>query len=217
MYAITLAGQSIITAKFKQQKVMKMCESFDRNAIVAYIEKNFDLPYAAVRLIINAIAFIFEEFNLEERVAFMEGAFDTIGFTKRELECFANGSVPSSNWFLTDDSSNQHVRIVSEDRGQFDIIDTVLNAGEVYTVVCGTVSVNVEDLHDPDFVQDYLRPFGYTGYEHLVELYGDGAFQIAAECAFESNPYRYGDTLFTGDEDECLSFIADFVQKEGCD
>ena len=133
------------------------------------------------------------------------------------VKSFANGNAPSSNWFLTDDSSNQHVRIVSEDRGQFDIIDTVLNGDEVYTVVFGTVSVSNDDLRDPDFINDYLLPFGYTGYEHLVELYGDGASQIAAECAFETAPYRYGHTLFTGGEDECLTFITDYVQKEGCD
>ena len=190
-----------------------MCSSFNRDAIIAYIQKNFDLPHATVWLIINAMAFIFEEFSFEDRIAFMEGAFDGIGFTKRELECFATGSAPSSNWFVTDDSTNQHVRIVSEGCGQFDIIDIVRNAGEIYTVVCGSVAVSEADLRDPDFVHDYLLPFDYSGYEHLVELYGDSAFQIAAECAFESDPYRYGHTLFTGDEDECLSFIADYVKQ----
>lgn len=194
-----------------------MCAVFDRNAVVAYIQKNFELSPFTVKLAVNTIETIFIRVSTEQRVAFMENAFDGIGFTKRELENFANGSAPSSNWFLTDDSSNQHVRIVSEARGQFDIIDTVLNGGEVYTVVFGTISVSDDDLRDPDFIHDYLCPFGYMGYEHLVELYGDGAAQIAAECAFEIEPYHYGDTLFTGDEDECLSFITDYVQKEGCD
>ncbi len=116
-----------------------------------------------------------------------------------------------NTWILTDDASGQHVQLLGEHPPEFKIIDTVLTHDGRYAVVCGSVTVADDDLSDPEFVDAYLRPFGYESAQDLIEIYGSAAEQIAAECVFETKPFSYGDILFKGSLEACLDYIVGFV------
>lgn len=116
-----------------------------------------------------------------------------------------------NTWILTDDVSGQHVQLMGGHPPEFKIIDTVLTHDGRYAVVCGCVTVANADLSDPEFVDAYLRPFGYDSAQDLIEAYGSAAAQIAAECMFETEPFAYGDIRFEGSLEACLKYISGFV------
>lgn len=116
-----------------------------------------------------------------------------------------------NKWILTDDASGQHVQLLGEHPPEFKIIDTILTHDGRYAVVCGSVTVADADRSDPEFVDAYLRPFGYDSAQDLIEIYGSAAEQIAAECAFETKPFSYGDIRFEGSLDACLKYISRFI------
>lgn len=116
-----------------------------------------------------------------------------------------------NTWILTDDASGQHVQLLGGHPPKFKIIDTVLTHDGRYAVVCGSVTVANANLSDPEFVDAYLRPFGYDSAQDLIETYGSAAEQIAAECAFETEPFAYGDIRFEGSLRACLQYISRFV------
>jgi len=116
-----------------------------------------------------------------------------------------------NTWILTDDASGQYVRPLGGHPPEFKIIDTVLTHDGRYAVVCGCVTVADANLSAPEFVDAYLRPFGYEAAQNLIEAYGSAAAQIAAECVFEMDPFAYGDIRFEGSLDACLKYISGFV------
>lgn len=118
-------------------------------------------------------------------------------------------------WFLTDDGTGQHVRVMSAPLGVFSLIDTCRFVGDQCAVVHATVVIHEADLTDQGFIARYLKPYGYSSYQNLLDEYGGAAKQIAAECFFETELFSLGDILHRGTLSECLAYISDYVQKEG--
>lgn len=114
-------------------------------------------------------------------------------------------------WILTDDATEQHVKVISEKLGKYGVIDTIPYSRQQFAVVCGTVTVTESDLHNPAFVTAYLHPYGYESAQEMHQYYGADACQIAAECVFETSPLSNGDVLFEGTKEACFEYIDKYV------
>lgn len=115
-------------------------------------------------------------------------------------------------WVLTDDSSGQHIQVVSEH--EYRLIDTVCCGDDLYQVMFGTVIIDPQDIQNPDFIETYMKPFGFSSYENVANQYGNHAYQIIAECVFETDVFMRGEVRFKGDFQSCLEFITNFINKE---
>ena len=118
-----------------------------------------------------------------------------------------------NDWILTDDSTGQHVFRLSDEPTVFRVIDIVGFGCKEYAVYCGDVVVNPDLLDESDFTETYLKPYGYTSYAELEDIYGDAALQIVAECIFETDICRCGDELYRGSLVSCLRFIGRYVKE----
>ena len=117
-------------------------------------------------------------------------------------------------WFLTDDDTGQHVRVLSARAGVYSLIDTCRYGDDQCAVVKATVTIHEKDLSDQNFIDRYLKPYGYASYQDLLEEYGYSAKQIAAECFFETELFSLGGILHRGSLSECLAYINDYVRKD---
>lgn len=118
------------------------------------------------------------------------------------------------DWILTDDRTGQHVRHKPQKVDVFHIIDSVCCGEDEYAVVYGAYVLYEEDPLDPDFVDAYLKPFGYASFAQIEDAYGDAAKQIVAECVFETKPFQFGRILYRGTQEECLAYIEKFVKED---
>lgn len=117
-------------------------------------------------------------------------------------------------WILTDDSTSQYVQVVSGEPGVFRFIDTVLSLPDRYSVVMDEIHLNESDLENPEFIQNYLSPYGYADAIELRQIYSDDALRVAAECVFETVAYN-GKLCFTGTRAQCHRYIESFVKRGG--
>lgn len=115
-------------------------------------------------------------------------------------------------WVQTDDATGQHVQVIEEEPGAYRFIDTVGLGESQYAVITDEVRVSGQDLQDPEFIREYLHPYGYESGDELRRIYGDTALQIAAECIFETNA-QSGQILFEGTLTRCLHYIDAYVGK----
>lgn len=92
-----------------------------------------------------------------------------------------------SDWITTDQDCKQRCRIhvLNDNKGKpcpvFEYEQTI--DGQK-----GSATINVFDyIDEKDFVEDYLKPYGYTSVNHVKSIYGQGWEQIIAECIFETD------------------------------
>lgn len=121
-------------------------------------------------------------------------------------------------WILTDDSSNQHMRALSDGDGRvirFEGIDIMTIPFGDCMVVRGEVVIDRFQLDDAEFIAQYLKPYCYESFESLKRTYGgeDCALQVVAEIMFETDA-RGSDAVFNGSFDECYAFITRLCEED---
>jgi len=115
-----------------------------------------------------------------------------------------------TQWVLTAGDSMQHVRKIRD--YAYELVEMAATSDEnKFLVFTDVINVNHFVAQDDDLVESALNYFGYTGIKEIIELYGDKANQIIAECIFEYKGIYSANHLFTGTEDQCVSFIKNYV------
>ena len=120
-----------------------------------------------------------------------------------------------SKWELTDDASNQHVRVISEKDGIYEVIDVFQRPND-WIVLRGTVTIKRENVDEPNFIETYLKPYGYDDFADVKDIYETEAhaMQIIVECIFETDGYRIGNIIKTGDFEDCWEFVKTLCDTE---
>ena len=118
----------------------------------------------------------------------------------------------NNSWIQTDDATGQHVQAIAEEPGAYRFIDTIRLGESQYAVIMDEVRISEQDLQNPEFIREYLHPYGYESGDELRCICGNAALKIAAECVFETNA-RSGQILFKGTLARCLHYIDAYASK----
>ena len=118
----------------------------------------------------------------------------------------------ASPWILTDDDTNQYIRLLWECCFECCQIEETPKDG-IYAVYWEEVDLNERDWNSEEFFQTYLEPYVYESLKELYETYHENRFQVIAECVFETEmPLRV--PAFTGSYSACEAFLRHTILED---
>jgi hypothetical protein len=119
-------------------------------------------------------------------------------------------------WKLTDDASCQYIKRL-ESNILYELVEILYdNPGqELYGVYTDKVNVDYYIKNLKDELKHILNIFGYESVDEVRNEYRNHykANQIIAECIFEHYGSFQAESIFTGTEEECATFIKDYIKK----
>ena len=110
-------------------------------------------------------------------------------------------------WLLTDSAGYQHVRRITAT--EFELIEIYAHDEDCEKFGVYNGLVNLSDW-TPSQLNPILNTFDYADIDAVFTEYGDSAYQVIAECVFESMGYS-NNQIFTGSKLECIRFINDCI------
>lgn len=128
-----------------------------------------------------------------------------------------------NEWILTDDDSQQYVRL-TDNEDEFDLIEMGLMNPEIEEFMVYFSNIDVMSLLEQErsTICDILRSYSYGDNDNsedapinaVIKIYKENASQIIAECYFEYyNTFSADELLFKGSEQECINFIQDWIKN----
>lgn len=92
-------------------------------------------------------------------------------------------STENNGWFLTDSDCCQYARKNDGLYRSYDFVQ-ITGAGDMFYVYVDCV--DLESYPEEDILYA-INAYGYESIEDVISTYGDDAYQIIAECIFETN------------------------------
>lgn len=114
-------------------------------------------------------------------------------------------------WICSDPDCDQYVQNLSD--GVYEFYQIIAfgsdDGDDRFAVIHDVVEIDKQRARTPEFINMYLKPFGYSDVDEIRHIYAEEYMQIIAECIFEtdsctdsSNHIRYGTFEF------CEGYIA---------
>lgn len=113
-----------------------------------------------------------------------------------------------NEWILTDDDCCQYVKQL--DKTVFKLIEvSVFGYNDESAVYAETIDLDDFDEND---ILEVIKGYGYTNIQEVVEVYGESANQIIAECLFESRTVWLPHKM-QGTQAECEAFVNQYIKE----
>lgn len=119
-------------------------------------------------------------------------------------------------WICCDPDGFKYERKVSDDTYEFyEIVQVGEDAGDDdFAVVHDTITVNEHDARTSRFIEEYLKPYGYSGIDELRVIYREAWPQSVADCIFETKScFNSVNYICCGTYEFCEGYLAAKIER----